>query len=354
MSDFFTSSLFSSSSSSSSSSWDPSSSSSSSTGNGHSDLYNQLQTWYQYQPVPGLAVAAFILFGLLATVLWVQAIRYRHWYTFALPVAATLECVGYIGRYLTTKGDGGQGVFTLQLALILIVPNVFAFTNYSTVGRILKVTTPLPGSPTWLRVPVITDSTGAFLANRIAAFFFVFDIAALVIQVLAVPFLTSSSSSEISTGQTIVEIGLAVALASVALFLFVTCFIYFSPRYRLSAHPQYAHIQKMFVALFVTITLLSIRSLYRLVEYCVGYTGYLNVHEAFLYSFDTLLMLITCTAYCLYPFGKYLNEIYAAEDAGKEGKEADAVSIEMERGAVSPAPTSPNVVMVSSSNNYGY
>jgi hypothetical protein len=205
-------------------------------------------------------------------------------------------------------------------------------------------------------VPIITDNTGAFLANRIATFFFLLDIGALVIQVLAVPFLTSSNSSNITTGQTIVEIGLAVALASVALFLFVTCYIFFSPRYRLESHPQYPHIRKMFIALFVTITLLSIRSTYRLVEFCVGYNGYLNVHEAFLYSFDTLLILICCAAYVLYPFGKYLNEIYVAEDAGKEGKEGDAVSIEMERGAVSPAPSSPqpNVVMVHSANSYGY
>jgi len=65
----------------------------------------------------------------------------------------------------------------------------------------------------------------------------------------------------------------------------------------------------MFFALISTITLLLVRSIYRLIDYGVGQNGYVSHHEGFLYAFDTLLILIALLVYAVLPFGKSLLEV---------------------------------------------
>ena len=206
------------------------------------------------------------------------------------------------------------------LTLVSLLRCVLRFVNYSAVGRLLRSLPTKPREPTWLRVPIITDSTGVFRPNRIAGFFLLSDIFAFFIQASAAAFLTSSDPSKISTGQTIIEIGLAWGLAFIGLFFFVTIFVYISSTYEIRSHPQYELIRKMYISLFITITLLLIRSIYRMVEYVTGQSSYVSSHEWVFGVFDTLLMAIACVCYALWPYGKYLAEIRMPGVAPKDGE----------------------------------
>lgn len=55
--------------------------------------------------------------------------------------------------------------------------------------------------------------------------------------------------------------------------------------------------QKHLYAIFAGSTLILIRSVFRLIEYAQGYTGFLASHEVYLYVFDALLMFSTMTLY---------------------------------------------------------
>ena len=287
---------------------------------------------YHYQPNEGFALASTIIFGVLGVVLLVNTLRYRQWFTLILAIGAFLECVGYVTRYLVTQG-GSQDTFIVSYVLILVVPNFFALVNYSAVGRLLPSLPTKPREPTCLRIPIITDSCGIFIATRIAKFFFLSDVIAFFIQTSAAAFLTSTDASKIKTGQTIVEIGLAWGLAFIALFFFVTIFVYTSSTYGLRSHPQYATIRKLYVSLFVTITLLLVRSIYRMVDYVQGTTGYVSSHEAFFGVFDTGCMMLACIFYAIFPYGKYLQAIHypAITDYATTKQQQQQQGMEMEK-----------------------
>lgn len=51
--------------------------------------------------------------------------------------------------------------------------------------------------------------------------------------------------------------------------------------------------QKHMCTLYATSILILIRSIFRIVEYLMGNTGYILSHEVFLYIFDAVLMLTT-------------------------------------------------------------
>ena len=303
--------LFSSSSSSSSSStgvFDPNA--------GESQTYINQQEWYDYQPNVAFALFSTIAFAVLGVALLVQCIRSRQWWTGILALAAWLEFSGYLTRYIVTQG-GSNPVFIYSYIAILVTPNFLALVNYAAVGRLIALLPTKPCAKTWLRIPIITNEYGLFRGERIAAFFFLSDVLAFFIQASAAAFLTSDNPSTINNGLTIIKIGLAWALVFVALFFFVTLYIYFSPKYDITTHPDVAVIRLMYRGLIITITLLLIRLIYRMVEFVNGNKGYIATHEVFFGIFDTGLMLLACAAYCWWYYGFYLPQIHlpASKDA---------------------------------------
>ena len=271
----------------------------------------QDEIFYHYVPSTAFAVIGLVVFGLLFLALTAQYVRYWRsgWFSSMLALGSALELVGYVLRYYLTR-HWDKDLFIVSYVFLLVSPNFFAFVNYSAVGRLLARLPTKPRGKTWLRIPFITDSTGVFRPNRIAGFFLLSDVFAFIIQASAAGFLTSSDPSTISTGQTIIEIGLAWVLAFIALFFFVTIFVYLSPTYEIRAHPEYELIRKMYVSLFVTITLLLVRSIYRMVEYTTGQSGYVSAHEWTFGVFDFALMATACVFYSLWHYGKYLSLIH--------------------------------------------
>ena len=294
-------------------------------------IYQQNELFYHYQPSLAFAIVACVVFGLLTLVLTVQTLQYRQWFAAILAIGALLEFIGYLLRAVIHQ-TWSKNLFIVSYVFILVCPNFFALVNYTVVGRLLPSLPTTPRSPTCLRIPIITDSTGIFIPSRIAKFFFLSDLIAFFIQGGAAGFLTSSNPDTVKTGQSIVEGGLGWALAFIALFFFVTLYVYLSPTYLTRTHPDVYYIRRMYISLTVTITLLLIRSIYRMVEYVTGSTGYVSEHEWMFGVFDTLLMALTCVMYCVWPYGKYLPQIHypgqGEAKVGKEGQQDTAVEME--------------------------
>jgi hypothetical protein len=322
----------------------------------HSQTWLDQEQWYHYQPNVPFALVATVVFGILAIILAMQTFRSRQWFTIILSLGAFAEFAGYLTRYFVTQG-AGKDVFIVSYVLILVTPNAFALVNYAAVGRLLPSLPTQPGPKTWLRIPIITDEYGVFRAGRIATFFFLSDVVAFMIQASAAAFLTSSDPSTISKGQTVIEIGLAWGLAFIGLFFFVTCFVYLSKTYTIKNHPDLALIKRMYVSLFITITLLLIRSVYRMVEFVQGTTGYVASHESFFGVFDTGLMILACVFYSMFHYGHYLNQIHfpaMVDYANKQPSPLPGQAGEMELMGqvvqVAPAEGEDQVVMVHGSD----
>lgn len=121
------------------------------------------------------------------------------------------------------------------------------------------------------------------------------DIISFIMQGAGGGIMASGSASALSTGEHIIIGGLVVQLIFFSLFLVTTVKFHIGiqnspPRKVLhSQTPWERHIYAMYGGSL----LIFIRSLFRLIEYAQGNDGYLVTHEAYMYIFDGVLMLLT-------------------------------------------------------------
>lgn len=107
--------------------------------------------------------------------------------------------------------------------------------------------------------------------------------------------MASGTISALEAGENIIIGGLVVQL------LFFGCFMVTSGIFHVRMHKcptttiltQAIPWQRHLYALYGASLLILVRSLFRLIEYAQGNDGYLISHEAFLYVFDSVLMLAT-------------------------------------------------------------
>jgi len=103
-----------------------------------------------------------------------------------------------------------------------------------------------------------------------------------------------------NTGQKIVVGGLFVQIISFGLFIAVALIFHVrmlkvpTTRVLTESLPWKKHL----TALYVSSTLIMIRSIFRVAEFIQGRDGYLMGHEWFMYVFDTVLMLGVVALFC--------------------------------------------------------
>ena len=100
------------------------------------------------------------------------------------------------------------------------------------------------------------------------------------------------------TGQDVVIGGLFVQIAFFGFFT-ITAIVFQS---LLAKKPTLRSIELSSIwhrhmqALYITSVLILVRSVVRVIEYIEGFQGYIMTHEAFIYVFDALLMLVAMVA----------------------------------------------------------
>lgn len=123
--------------------------------------------------------------------------------------------------------------------------------------------------------------------------------------------LTSSNLETIKKGQDIVLVGLWLQIVFFGFFIINTIVFLFRMAKTLKQHPAPASYERLPASTptttlpwlrYVVVLLLSsifiiIRCVYRVVEYHQGRTGYLMVHEVFVYVLDGGLMLLVMIAF---------------------------------------------------------
>jgi hypothetical protein len=75
------------------------------------------------------------------------------------------------------------------------------------------------------------------------------------------------------------------------------------------------HWHTVVIALYIASTLISIRCIFRAIEFATGFDGYLQSHEVYFYVFDTLPMAATLFTFNIIIPGRALKgEIQESED----------------------------------------
>ncbi|KAL6948781.1 hypothetical protein ACO0QE_001254 [Hanseniaspora vineae] len=267
---------------------------------------------YRYQPKKGLAYVASILFGLwtvmIAIEIFVKYVKASHLFKsttsynlnrglikktlssvcfkiyIPLIIGAMMEIGGYISRIFSSKDRYAKIPYIAQSLLILVAPGMISATIYMLFHRMIK----------YLNVPD-NSRVGIFIKDSLLVKVFVAgDIISFFLQAGGGGIM--SKESTVHTGEVIIIIGLIVQLVSFGIFLFVQ--LHFTLRYKnFSKNFYYLEVSDKWkylnYSLFAASIFILIRSIVRVAEFVQGFDGFIASHEAFLYIFDGLAMLLT-------------------------------------------------------------
>lgn len=199
-----------------------------------------------------------------------------------------VESIGYCARASAVNKTGKLMPYIIQNFFILVSPALFAASIYMTLGRIMRCVGGEHHS-----IVRITWVTKAFVIGDILSFLVQGGSAGLMFN-----------SSTVKIGEDIVILGLFIQIVSFGLF-FLTAVVF---QIRMNKNPTHAsyHVEapwkQTLYMLYAVSILILIRSIFRVVEYVQGQTGYSLKHEWTLYIFDSVPMfIVTVIFYLGYP-----------------------------------------------------
>ncbi|GBF96335.1 hypothetical protein Rsub_09405 [Raphidocelis subcapitata] len=217
---------------------------------------------------PSLAAAAAALALYLAVTLAVTAVtvRTRAWFMLTVSLTGALEALGFVMRILLLTRTPTLMLFIQMEAFLVIPPVLLAIVEYICTGRLL-----------------------AALATRhsawVARLFTASDLLCLALQGAGGALCAAPATAQ--TGTRLLLVGLSLQLG------FFTAFTAITVGVHRRSFARDAAARPLFACLYATISLLYVRNIFRVVEFGMGYHGYLKTHEAFFYAFD-FAPLFTC------------------------------------------------------------
>ena len=176
----------------------------------------------------------------------------------------------------------------MQAMLILIAPALFAASIYMILGRLIRVL----GAESLSIIPVFW-MTKIFVLGDVISFLLQGSGGGL------------QASGSYDTGEKIIIGGLFVQVIMFSIFL-VAAIIFHRKALKQSTALMPSSVvnwESYLYTLYITSTLILIRSIFRLIEYLQGHEGYLVSHEVFLYLFDTLLMFLVMLIFAIWYIG---------------------------------------------------
>ncbi|KAL4897268.1 hypothetical protein BDV59DRAFT_209545 [Aspergillus ambiguus] len=281
---------------------------------GKRDPYQEGSYWY-YAPNKGAPIAFAVLFTVSGIIHIYQCFKYKSWkVTGLLPWSALLFTTGFILRTVGAFGEWDNlSIYIASTVFLLAAPPVYEGANFFTLGRILYYIpyhSPIhPG-----RVFTTFIAMGAAIETITA------NGAALVAN-------TSNTQSRQDIGKALLKAALILQIALMVGFVSLAGRFYYncSRGGVLNYKVRYA-----LYVLFTSCTLITIRTIYRTVEYFTAAS--LNVSnidqispilkdEWFFWIFETLVMYSNTTLLNVSPPMRWLprsNKIYLAEDGVTE------------------------------------
>lgn len=261
-----------------------------------------LYAFYRYDPSTQAAAIFVALFAITSLLHAFQILRTRTWYLTALLCGGICETAGYVGRFLNTREDAGCWTmlpYVLQTCLILVAPALMAASIYMILGRIILLTDGESFALVkrkWLTKLFVAGDVISFAmqAGGMFSLFITGMNGMCANQLLLIGGgLMSSSMENMKTGEKIIIGGLFVQLAFFSGFVIVSAVFHrrMSLRPTGRANDPQVRWKTYLTSLYVTSTLIWIRSVFRVVEYIQGNDGSLISTEIYVFIFDGMLML---------------------------------------------------------------
>ncbi|KAB8257580.1 putative RTA1 domain protein [Aspergillus pseudonomiae] len=245
--------------------------------------------YYLWLYVPSLGAAVvFLLFFAGATVLHTyRLIKTRTWFYIPFAMGGIFEIYGYGGRCGAYKNTASLFAYALSNNGALLAPVLFAASIYMTLSRIIRA--------------VRGEQHSIIPMKWLTKVFVVGDIASFAVQASSTGL---SVTSHGTAAKAVVLLGLFIQLISFG-FFGVTAAVFYRRVLRAPTsecfHSNLPWESSLHM-LFAVSALIMIRSIFRVIEYWGGESGYLLQHEWPMYVFDSVPMLVVMALfYIRYP-----------------------------------------------------
>ncbi|CAM1511651.1 Fc.00g091640.m01.CDS01 [Cosmosporella sp. VM-42] len=246
--------------------------------------------YYLWHYLPSRAASIiFIIIFLAATsaVAW-RMFKTKTWYCSVFVIGGLFEFIGYAARAAAYNKTGELMPFVIQNTFILLAPALFAASVYMVLGRIIRKVK----GEAYSLVPV----------KWLTKVFVLGDVVSFMVQGGAAGLMATGDNQKLS--ENIVVAGLFVQIIVFGFFVITTVVFQMRMQKYPTAEAQDPAIswKKDFYMLYGISALIVVRSVFRIIEFIMGYDGYLLRHEWTISIFDGLLMFIVMVIFFIrYP-----------------------------------------------------
>ncbi|KAJ7144545.1 RTA1 like protein-domain-containing protein [Mycena epipterygia] len=285
-------------------------------------------------PRDDLAITALVLFALSAAVHWIHFFKFRrHLFMLTLTIGMTVMSIGFVIRLIYAQSASSLGIYVVMNFCILLSPCAFLATDYILLVRLANTLDEklrrrcLPIRPTII-VKLFVGS----------------DITTFCLQGCGGG-LTAIGGSLANVGAKISMFGLSLQLLSFAIFTLLL--LNFGWRLRtdfpdvwrakqagtafkvLSWNPV-DEWRVLYFTICITCIGIIVRSIFRIIEFAGGYTGFVSTHEGYFYIFDALPLWISMTLYCFVWPPRFLPTLSDDSDAKRVAGDSDVSAVKAE------------------------
>jgi len=245
---------------------------------------------YPYHPsvvAEAIFLATFFVYGAIFTY---QAIKYKKYYILMMALFACAEGGGYIARLLFAEKYELKNTYLSQIIILVLSPNIIQAYMYTATADLITWSNLDPA--TWFKRH----------GPHLPTYFILTDFLCLVIQGAAGGIMGSPNATQqdVDNGRIVILIGLILQLASLTLFVFVLVyFVRAAPEVEKDLMKDYLN------ALYIGITLVVIRNIYRVAEFAEGSmtSGAFNEKEVYVLLADAVAMWISCFFFAYWSMG---------------------------------------------------
>ena len=234
-------------------------------------------TPWEYCPLLPAALAACAAFCLAVIAHLFLAIRYRKPFCWVIIMATIWEAGGFGIRTYATDHQLSTSAFNGQQIITLLAPLWVNAFMYMVLGRLIDFFVP-------------EKTIGGVYSHHIALIFVWTDVITFIIQLAGAVMVSIPDSPHANNvGKSVYMGGVGLQQASILLFLVLAILFHhhLGSTFRLSRDTAW---QPVLLSIYAVATLITIRTVYRLVEFSAGLNGTIPRHEWFMYVFDTLPM----------------------------------------------------------------
>ncbi|KAF2663633.1 hypothetical protein BT63DRAFT_379776 [Microthyrium microscopicum] len=235
---------------------------------------------WSFCPNVGVAYFFAVIFALLTIAHFSQMIIHRKVYSLVIVISAILQTLVFIFRIISINNPSSSLWYTLWFVIILIAP---LWTNayvYMIMGRMVHNFLP-------------QKKLFGIKARRFGLYFVLLDVIAFLVQVSGAGM---ASGDNVSASQLL--LGIHVYMAGIGfqqffIFVFLALAVKFQQTLNRdgATHHRIGALRLLYV-LYAVLFLITVRIIFRLIEYSHGINSTIPNHEVYMYIFDTTPMWI--------------------------------------------------------------